>query len=56
LKQVKGIGPVFDEQLRLAGVTNLAKLTAMSATQLAEILDIGATRAANILAEAKKLG
>jgi predicted flap endonuclease-1-like 5' DNA nuclease len=56
LKQVKGIGPVFDEQLRLAGVTNLAKLTTMSAAQLAEILDIGATRAANILAEAKKLG
>lgn len=56
LQQVKGIGPVFEEQLRLAGVTNLPKLTGMSAAQLAELLDIGSTRAANILAEAKKLG
>ena len=56
MQQIKGIGPVFDEQLRLAGITNLTKLTAMNAVQLAEVLDIGSTRAANILAEAKKLG
>ena len=52
LKQVKGIGPVFEERLQNAGVTTFAGLAALSIEQLAEILDIRLGRAESILAEA----
>ena len=53
LTQVKGIGAVFNDRLQQAGIDNFAKLKALSAEKLADILQIRMGRAENILAEAK---
>jgi predicted flap endonuclease-1-like 5' DNA nuclease len=53
LTQVKGIGAVFNGRLQQAGITTFAKLNALSAEKLADILQIRLGRAENILAEAK---
>jgi hypothetical protein len=50
---IKGIGPVFNGRLHEAGITTLPDLTALSADELAEKLDIGTSRAQVILTEAK---
>ena len=52
LQRVKGIGPVFDGRLRASGVQSIAQLTSLSAGKLAELLDIGESRAAAILSDA----
>jgi predicted flap endonuclease-1-like 5' DNA nuclease len=54
LTQVKGIGAVFNGRLQEAGIDNVAKLRALSAEKLADILQIRLGRAENILEEAKK--
>lgn len=54
LTQVKGIGAVFNGRLQQAGIDNFAKLKALSAEKLADILHIRQGRAENILAEARK--
>lgn len=54
LTQVKGIGAVFNGRLQEAGIDNFAKLKALSAEKLADILQIRLGRAENILEEAKK--
>lgn len=53
LTQVKGIGAVFNGRLQQAGINNFAKLNALSAEKLADILQIRLGRAENILVEAK---
>lgn len=53
LTQVKGIGAVFNGRLQQAGVDNFAKLKALSAENLADILQVQLGRAEIILAEAK---
>jgi predicted flap endonuclease-1-like 5' DNA nuclease len=53
LIRVKGIGPVFAERLVGAGIDSLAKLTALSAPELADILEIPDARAETILTAAK---
>lgn len=50
---IKGIGPVFNRRLHEAGITTLAGLTSLSTNALAEMLEIGSSRADAILAEAK---
>ena len=55
LQQVKGIGPVFAEKLRAAGIQSISALTAVSASDLAERLNIPESRATNILAAAQNL-
>lgn len=52
LQEVKGIGPVFAQRLNAAGVHTLAELVALSASQIAAMLDIPEGRAEAILAEA----
>jgi hypothetical protein len=56
LTQVKGIGAVFNGRLQQAGITNFAKLNALAAEKLADILQISLGRAENILADAKNYG
>ncbi len=56
LQQVHGIGPVFDGRLRQAGIETFAQLAALSPEKLADILDIGSNRAADILANAGQMG
>ena len=53
LTQIKGIGTVFNGRLRQAGVNSFAKLKALTAQNLADILQISLSRAENILVEAK---
>ncbi|MCB8976557.1 MAG: hypothetical protein H6657_03945 [Ardenticatenaceae bacterium] len=55
LTQVKGIGAVFNGRLQAAGIDTFAKLNALSAEALADMLQIRLGRAENILAEAKAL-
>ena len=55
LQQVKGVGPVFDGRLQASGITTIAQLAALPASELAELLDIGEQRAAAILADAGSL-
>jgi len=55
LTQVKGIGAVFNGRLQEAGIDTFAKLTAVSADKLADVLQIRLGRAENILEEAKNL-
>lgn len=55
LTQVKGIGAVFNGRLQQAGIDTFAKLKALSAEKLAEILDVRLGRAENILEEVKNL-
>ena len=55
LQQVKGIGPVFDGRLRENGIQSINQLAALSAEKLANLLEIGENRAADILAEASQL-
>ena len=52
-RPIKGIGPVFNHRLHEAGVTTMAGITGLSANALAEMLDIGFSRADTILTEAK---
>lgn len=54
LTQVKGIGAVFNGRLQEAGVDSFTKLKALSAENLADILQIRLGRAENIVEEAKK--
>jgi predicted flap endonuclease-1-like 5' DNA nuclease len=54
LTQVKGIGAVFNGRLQEAGVDSFAKLKALSAKNLADILQIRLGRAENLVEEAKK--
>lgn len=53
LTKVKGVGAVFNGRLQEAGIQTFAKLNAVSAEKLAEILQVRLGRAENILAEAK---
>jgi predicted flap endonuclease-1-like 5' DNA nuclease len=53
LTKVKGIGAVFNGRLQQAGINNFAKLNALTAEKLADILQINLGRAENILAEAE---
>ena len=53
LTQVKGIGAVLNGRLQEAGIQTFAKLNALSAEKLADVLQIRLGRAENILAEAK---
>lgn len=53
LMLVKGIGPVFAQRLAEVGVDTLAKLTALTTEQLADMLEIPDGRAAAILAAAQ---
>jgi hypothetical protein len=55
LTQVKGIGPVFAQKLQAADIDTLAKLTAVSPAQLADILKTSETRAEAILVDARKI-
>ena len=55
LIEIKGIGPVFAQRLHEAQVATFTQVAALAAEQLAELLDIGPNRAADILAEAQKL-
>jgi len=55
LQQVRGIGPVFAQKLQAVEIDTLAELTAVSSTQLAEILSIPEGRAEAILAEAQRI-
>jgi len=55
LTQIKGIGAVFNGRLQQAGIDNFAKLKALSAEKLADILQIRLGRAENILAETKTM-
>ena len=55
LQRVKGIGPVFDGRLRENGIQSINQLAALSAEKLANWLEIGENRAADILAEASQL-
>jgi predicted flap endonuclease-1-like 5' DNA nuclease len=55
LTQVKGIGAVFYGRLQEAGINNFARLKALSAEELADILQIRLGRAENILEEAKTM-
>jgi len=55
LTQVKGIGPVFAGRLQTAGIDTLAKLTAVSAADLAGTLQISENRAETILKAASDL-
>jgi predicted flap endonuclease-1-like 5' DNA nuclease len=50
---IKGIGPVFADRLVGAGIDSLAKLTALSTPELADILEIPDARAETILTAAK---
>lgn len=52
LRHVKGIGPVFAGRLEQAGIDTTAKLTAVSPADLARILQISESRAAQILSAA----
>jgi predicted flap endonuclease-1-like 5' DNA nuclease len=54
LQQVKGIGPVFNGRLQAEGITTIAQVAAMSAPNLANLLEISENRAKNILTEAAK--
>lgn len=53
LTQVKGVGAVFNGRLQQSGIDSFAKLKALSAEKLADILQIRLGRAENILAEAQ---
>ena len=55
LTEIKGIGPVFAQRLHAAQVATFSQVAALAAEQLAELLDIGQNRAADILSEAQKL-
>lgn len=55
LTEIKGIGPVFAQRLHAAHVATFSQVAALAAEQLAELLDIGQNRAADILSEAQKL-
>ena len=54
LERVKGIGPVFAARLQATGVHTIAELAALTADQVAVILDIPESRAEAVLAEAKR--
>ncbi len=54
LTRVKGIGAVFNGRLQEAGINSFAKLKALSAERLADILQVRLGRAKNILEESKK--
>jgi hypothetical protein len=53
LGTVKGIGPAFRERLEKEGVTETAVVARMKPARLAEILNIGESRAKTIIADAK---
>jgi beta-lactamase superfamily II metal-dependent hydrolase len=53
LTEIEGIGPVFAERLRQAGISSPAQLLALTSQQLASILKTGIKRAEKILAAAK---
>ncbi|MBK8899655.1 MAG: hypothetical protein IPM53_00605 [Anaerolineaceae bacterium] len=55
LTQVKGIGAVFNGRLQAAGINSIARFKALSAAELADILQIRLGRAENILAEANAM-
>ncbi|MBE7530808.1 MAG: hypothetical protein HND44_19530 [Chloroflexi bacterium] len=53
LTRVNGIGAVFAARLQAQGIDTIAKVKALSATQLAEVLQTTPARAENILAAAQ---
>lgn len=53
LTLIKGIGPVFADRLLAQGIDTVAKVKALSAQQLADILQIAPARAETILAAAQ---
>lgn len=53
LGTVKGIGPAFRERLEKEGVTETAAVARMKPARLAEILNVGESRAKTIIADAK---
>ena len=55
LQVIKGVGPVFATRLQNADIASFAAVAAQTADFVAELLDIGPNRAADIIAEAKKL-
>ena len=55
LQQVHGVGPVFAERLRSAGIDTFERLATTDAAELARVLDVSTSRAENILAEARTL-
>ena len=50
---IKGVGAVFNQRLHNANITTLTQLLAIPVDTLAEILDIGASRAQTILTNAQ---
>lgn len=56
LTTIRGIGPVFADRLRQAGLHTIAQVAATNAATLAEILGIPNSRAEVILAESRKSG
>ena len=55
LQEVHGIGPVFAERLRGAGIDTFSGLAATGAAKLAQVLGVSIGRAESILAEARTL-
>ncbi|MCA9996599.1 MAG: helix-hairpin-helix domain-containing protein [Anaerolineales bacterium] len=55
LTEIKGIGSVFAQRLQAAQVVAFAQVADLAVEQLAELLDIGPNRAADIVGEAQKL-
>ncbi|MEM7116255.1 MAG: helix-hairpin-helix domain-containing protein [Chloroflexota bacterium] len=55
LQTIKGVGPVFASRFQGADIASFAAVAAQTADFVAELLDIGPNRAADIIAEAKKL-
>ena len=55
LQQVRGVGPVFADRLRRAGISTFSHLATTGAEELARVLGVSTSRAENILAEAQNL-
>lgn len=56
LTRVKGIGPVFAERLKAAGITSFAQLAATSNETLASIADVPPARVETWRKQAQALG
>jgi len=55
MRQVKGIGPVYADKLRQAGIVTHGQLASTSREQLARILGASVQRAESILEEARRI-
>lgn len=55
MQQVRGVGPVFAERLRLAGIVTHRKLASTSREKLAGVLGTSSQRAEDILVDARRI-